>query len=795
MEQSRSLEAGRVFGYLRSNAYALPLERGGSYRVGRKLDCELVLKSRSVSGEHATLEVDEQGRQVVLRDLSSLNGCFVNNVRLKGQREVLAHGDNVRFGFEQGVWTVDCTSREQAPRPTPGGAGWQYAPGGAAVGAEPAEQFEPARRRLPQLSSGATPLEGFFANHDAIAAPRSPSQELPPPSPPEEALRTSESGYADAAARPRPGIADFDVTPHEGDGEDAFGEQRPPSGRVAGRKGEQRRGERRGGRGDGAGGGSSGGGVSGSWREAPDVHQPGDQRSRSAPTAGAGTADDAAGRAEEEELLRRLIARARRSAATLHARLLRRGVTSAPLATEAAANRGESPTVQLRDLVGALQMCERLADAGSGEGGAGAGGRGGGGYGGGAAAASDGTAVSLRDTQQIGRLARLVVQQQQQLAALRVRLARREKQILSLAKRDGGKALLLAEQEAASAQRAARKKDHEVASLQRALAQLDYTAARQRLHPAGPLDAATGISAAGGDRSSAAMLSGGGGGGAGGKLPLELQKFVIEHARETAALRVQLALHEGGAREAHREWGALEHEKSVVERQCELLRADVAAVASQLEAAQAEAAERLNAAEAAHEARLAEYAAVKAAGGNGRAKAAEFVVERLKQSRERVATLEKELAARPSAPALAASTATPFGMAAAGSGMAPSVSASAELARLRRAEDELKELRASKISDQLAQSHEVCLHLPHWRRVRARASCNPLARSHPTLPPHPPHCHTHPHMRARERERERKREREREIEREKKKRSEKVTFVALRRHQAKATRLVRQLRY
>ena len=120
-----------------------------------------------------------------------------------------------------------------------------------------------------------------------------------------------ESGYADAAARPRPGIADFDVTPHEGDGEDAFGEQRPPSGRVAGRKGEQRRGERRGGRGDGAGGGSSGGGVSGSWREAPDVHQPGDQRSRSAPTAGAGTADDAAGRAEEEELLRRLIARAR----------------------------------------------------------------------------------------------------------------------------------------------------------------------------------------------------------------------------------------------------------------------------------------------------------------------------------------------------------------------------------------------------------------------------------------------------------------------------------------------------
>ena len=41
----------------------------------------------------------------MLRDLDSLNGCFVNNVRIKGQREVLSHGDNVRFGFDTRIWT------------------------------------------------------------------------------------------------------------------------------------------------------------------------------------------------------------------------------------------------------------------------------------------------------------------------------------------------------------------------------------------------------------------------------------------------------------------------------------------------------------------------------------------------------------------------------------------------------------------------------------------------------------------------------------------------------------------
>ena len=67
------------------------------------------------------IEVDAAGKRAVLRDLNSLNGCFVNNVRIKGQREALSHGDNVRFGFDTRIWTVDCSSavaRKTPPKPT-----------------------------------------------------------------------------------------------------------------------------------------------------------------------------------------------------------------------------------------------------------------------------------------------------------------------------------------------------------------------------------------------------------------------------------------------------------------------------------------------------------------------------------------------------------------------------------------------------------------------------------------------------------------------------------------------------
>ena len=126
-----------TWGYLRNDMQALPLISGRTHRIGRRPDCDLSLKSRSVSGDHA--EIDVNDKQAVLRDLASLNGCFINNVRLKGQREVLMHGDNVRFGFDSRIWIVEAMSaKEQASPRKRAGEGWNYSAEGAGV----SEQLE-----------------------------------------------------------------------------------------------------------------------------------------------------------------------------------------------------------------------------------------------------------------------------------------------------------------------------------------------------------------------------------------------------------------------------------------------------------------------------------------------------------------------------------------------------------------------------------------------------------------------------------------------------------------------------
>ena len=108
---------------------------GGSYplngttmTVGRAGGNDMVVKSRSVSAQHAVFEVGGDG-VVTVRDLGSRNGTFVNDTHLNGKGVAEAHaalvrtGDYVRFGYDVDVFQFctagDSLTPQPAPEPSP----------------------------------------------------------------------------------------------------------------------------------------------------------------------------------------------------------------------------------------------------------------------------------------------------------------------------------------------------------------------------------------------------------------------------------------------------------------------------------------------------------------------------------------------------------------------------------------------------------------------------------------------------------------------------------------------------
>ena len=67
----------------------------GKYSVGRSRKNRIVIRHRSVSGEHCELLV--AGSEIIVRERGSRNGVFVNGVRVRAQKGV-RHGDIIRFG-------------------------------------------------------------------------------------------------------------------------------------------------------------------------------------------------------------------------------------------------------------------------------------------------------------------------------------------------------------------------------------------------------------------------------------------------------------------------------------------------------------------------------------------------------------------------------------------------------------------------------------------------------------------------------------------------------------------------
>lgn len=75
--------------------------------VGRD-ECELMLQSRSVDKQHAVINYDQDRDEHWVKDLGSLNGTFVNDVRIPDQKYVtLKLNDVVRFGYDSNMYVLE----------------------------------------------------------------------------------------------------------------------------------------------------------------------------------------------------------------------------------------------------------------------------------------------------------------------------------------------------------------------------------------------------------------------------------------------------------------------------------------------------------------------------------------------------------------------------------------------------------------------------------------------------------------------------------------------------------------
>src|SRR5262249_9757284 len=87
--------------------YKLVLEKT---TVGRGDQNILVIRDESVSANHCLILVN--GPEVIVRDLDSRNGTFVNNARLRNQQSQVKSGQTVRFGSVQARLEVEAEPDE-----------------------------------------------------------------------------------------------------------------------------------------------------------------------------------------------------------------------------------------------------------------------------------------------------------------------------------------------------------------------------------------------------------------------------------------------------------------------------------------------------------------------------------------------------------------------------------------------------------------------------------------------------------------------------------------------------------
>lgn len=87
----------------------------GTYLVGRDASCHILLDDAKVSRRHARINV--RGEQVSIDDLGSMNGLYVNGVRLTGSQP-LFDGDWLTAGSEELEVLIGDTSRRRSAAST-----------------------------------------------------------------------------------------------------------------------------------------------------------------------------------------------------------------------------------------------------------------------------------------------------------------------------------------------------------------------------------------------------------------------------------------------------------------------------------------------------------------------------------------------------------------------------------------------------------------------------------------------------------------------------------------------------
>ncbi len=95
-------------------------EADGILRIGRMEGLEIILNVASVSRRHAEVLLTSLGWAV--RDLGSMNGTFLNGVRVGRTEQILREGDEVQFGDVNMVVKIEADAVEPAGKPEEDGA-------------------------------------------------------------------------------------------------------------------------------------------------------------------------------------------------------------------------------------------------------------------------------------------------------------------------------------------------------------------------------------------------------------------------------------------------------------------------------------------------------------------------------------------------------------------------------------------------------------------------------------------------------------------------------------------------